>query len=447
MKLYVPIFTIVLVFISVVYCADVKEATTSPQEETGPPVFLTQASARYSDGLLQIEIPFSGDALVGNYLGFGFTGLQLQPVQAGNPIGWISYYRDDGVLIYSGPVDAFHALGTWFWFYDFMPSRVKVVDPEETPIVRPGFPGLAIEGLNKLLGATYPNGRLQIVLYGEVLKEITNAHTAIRLYTPPSIYPVTIPVSLPHRQFVNYIAFGGVANLIVNQEVVATNLSSGHCMLNIDLIDREGAHTALLHLNVPGDSTVRAPLIDLYMQQTQASELPALQLGTALVTAMVDEEVPDPKCDIALGTVYQILQSDGSPSSFAHRQTQGTTFLSEGGLAVPEASCYNIVPVRKTSEGEDTGIALANPSATALANLKMRLIDHEQTEIASVEGITLNQQVGDSKFFREFFEGLTNLNDFTGSLIIYSDVGIGVIAMNTLNGYVQSSLPSGISKP
>jgi hypothetical protein len=183
------------------------------------------------------------------------------------------------------------------------------------------------------------------------------------------------------------------------------------------------------------------------MQEKQLSELPDLQLGTALVTAVNDEGDSDLNSEFALGTVYQILRSDGSASYEEYRKTQSKAFLSEGGLAVPEASCYNIVPVRKTSDGEDTGIALANPNQMYSASLKMRLLDHEQTEIAGVEGITIGPQVGDSRFFWEFFEDLTKLNDFTGSLIIQSDWGIGVIAMNTLNGYVQSSLPSGITKP
>jgi len=32
----------------------------------------------------------------------------------------------------------------------------------------------------------------------------------------------------------------------------------------------------------------RTPLIDLYQEETQSSELPSLQLGTALVTALTD---------------------------------------------------------------------------------------------------------------------------------------------------------------
>jgi hypothetical protein len=446
MKVYFSLLTIVLVSLSTAYAADLRGTTAFPQQETGPPEFLMRASGSYKDGLLQIEIPFSGDAAVGNYLGFGLTGVSWQTLQPGNPVGWISYYLDDGELLYSGPLDCLNALGTWIWYYDFMPTRVKVADPALSPIVRFGFPGLVIEGFNKLLDDTYPNGFLRIVIYGEVIGGLSGPQPSIRLYAPPSIYAVTIPVTLPHQLFVNYIAFGGFANLIVNQEIVATNLSEGICTLDIDLIDRDGVNAGQLNLDVPGDSTVRAPLIDLYMEQTQTADLPALWLGTALVTAMDGDEA-DQQCNIALGTVYQILQSSGAPSATAERETQSTIFLSEGGLAVPKPSCYNLVPVRKSSSGEDTGVALANPSETAVANLQMRLLDHEQKEIASVEGITLNQQVGDSKFFWEFFGDLADLKDFEGSLVIHSDVGIGVIAMNTLNGYVQSSLPSGISKP
>jgi len=106
--------------------------------------------------------------------------------------------------------------------------------------------------------------------------------------------------------------------------------------------------------------------------------MPALTLETAEVTAVDQSGSPDPTIQVALGTVYQILQSEGTQAL----DTESVAFLSEAGLAVPEPSLYNILPVYKDSErSADTGVA------------------------------------------------------------------IGVIALNTLNGYVQSSLPAGTKRP
>jgi len=442
MRENVTFFAIVLFFLSFVYAADLKETAATPQALPVPPDYLTKAAASYHDGLLQIEIPFSGNVEMGNYLGFQVLGVQWQTPKVGNPLGWISYHSETGERLYSGPVVAFS--GMWFWLHDFMPSRVENADPALTPIIRSGG---NIEGLREVFGDTYPNGIMRIVIYGELFKLTPNTPVTVRINVAGASNYATIPVPLPHQQFVNYIAFGGFADLIVNQEIVATNLGRGMCRLHIDLIDRNGDNPVGLHLDVPGESTVRAPLIDLYQEQTQSSELPSLQLGTALVTAITDGNDFDDSCEFTLGTVYQILQSDSPLSVEGYREAQSTTFLSEGGLAVPEPSCYNILPVRKSSAGEDTGIALANPHQQYASSVKMRLLDHEQNEVASVEDLTIGSLVGDSKFFWEFFDGLTGLEDFQGSLIIQSDIALGVIAMNTLNGYVQSSLPSGISEP
>ena len=123
---------------------------------------------------------------------------------------------------------------------------------------------------------------------------------------------------------------------------------------------------------------VRTSLIDLYREENQSSEIPALTLETAEVTAVDQSGSPDPTIQVALGTVYQILQSEGTQAL----DTESVAFLSEAGLAVPEPSLYNILPVYKDSErSADTGVA------------------------------------------------------------------IGVIALNTLNGYVQSSLPAGTKRP
>jgi hypothetical protein len=256
---------------------------------------------------------------------------------------------------------------------DFMPSRVENPDPATTPIIKSGG---NIEGLRKIFGDTYPNGTMRIVMYGELFKLIPNTPVVVRIVVAGASNFATIAVPLPHQQFVNYIAFGAFANLIVNQEIVATNLGRSMCMLRIDLIDRSGDNTVALNLDVSGESTVRAPLIDLYQEQTQSSELPELQLGTALVSAISDGGDLDETCEFTLGTVYQILESDGPLSLEGYRQAQSTNFLSEGGLAVPEPSCYNVLPVRKSSAGKDTGIALANPHQQYASSVRMHCLSN-----------------------------------------------------------------------
>jgi hypothetical protein len=94
-------------------------------------------------------------------------------------------------------------------------------------------------------------------------------------------------------------------------------------MLNIDRIDRKGETTAQLHMDVQGETTVRASLIDLYQQQTQSSGLLPLQQGTALVSAVTETGDSDHSCEFTLGTVYQILQSDNQQPALRDLSTVG----------------------------------------------------------------------------------------------------------------------------
>lgn len=441
MKRISLICAVLLIFNCQVGAKGLKGPETSPQQN-GIPDYLMHTAASYSNGLLQIEIPFWGDPLV-RPIGIGFTGLWFAGgIKPGNLLGWISYCDPEGEIILSGPLRSLNGFD-WIWYADYMPDRVEIGGPH-LPIAKPLSPGYSLQALDLVLGATHPDGTMKFRFHGEMFTEFHETPLTVRVRQ--GTQDVLIPLSTGFRQFVNYIAFGSVASLIVNQEIAVSNLGSDPCMLDIDLFNRDGSSWTQLHLTVEGDSTVRAPLIDLYQEQTQSSEVPPLTLGTAMVTAVTESGAPDPASRLALGTIYQILQAAETQTSPQNVPTQDTVFLSEAGLAVPEPSLYNIIPVRKTSDGEDTGVAIANPEVKWGASFTMRLLDENQSQVATSEGL-LAARSGDSKFFLEYFTGLTGITDFTGSLQIHSGVALGAIALNTLNGYVQSSLPAGTEKP
>jgi len=442
MKLASLLCTMLLVFNCSFWADGLRGAESAPQQQNGVPEFLMHTSASYSNGLLQIEIPFWGGPNVRN-VGIGFTGLWFASgIKPGNLLGWISYSDPDGQMMLSGPLRSLNGYD-WIWYADFMPDRVENGGPH-LPIAKPLSPGYSLQALDLVLGANHPDGTMKIRLKGEVFTEYIDTPLTVRVRH--GIYDVLIPLPTSYRHYVNYIAFGSVGSLIVNQEIAVSNLAPQSALLVVELFERSGSPWIELQLTVEGDSTVRVPLIDLYQQQTQSSEIPPLWLGTAVVTAVTESGTPEPRSSIKLGTIYQILESAGSQSSAQTQPSQDALFLSEAGLSVPEPSLYNIVPVRKTSDGEDTGIAIANPEVKWPASITMRLLDDSQTEIAVAEDIQLTARSGDSKFFLEFFEGLTGINDFNGSLQISSNVAIGVIALNTFSGYVQSSLPAGARK-
>jgi hypothetical protein len=415
------------------------------QGEAIPPEHLMHASASYSDGLLQIRIPFFNDPKTQFLFGpnFEWFGIRFRSPNEGNPVGWISYRDPDGKIIHSGPLRAESSTQSR-WYYDFMPSRVEKVDPFG-PMFSTGAPTAAgFLGLQGLLGDTYPTGVMKIVLFGEVFEEDPDTPAEIGVSCCQNPWIVRLPFSTDYQQYLNYIAFGQAGSVLVNQILVTTNLGSKACSLLMELFDRDGDALEKLAMEVPGNSIVHHSLIDIYTQQALAGtpeENPPLFLGSARITSVTDtqtEEV-DPKGEFVLGTVYQILQMNGSSQS---------ELLGEAGLAVAQPSCFNLVPVRRTSSGEDTGLAMGCPSPVGSHRITMSLIDENQKEVAYTDDLFLQPFGIDSRFFWEYFDTMpAAMDDFSGSVRITSSAGISVTALNTLNGYVVSSLPAGISDP
>jgi len=413
------------------------------------PDYLVKAWSQYSGGVLLIEIPFEEPAPVPFSMAIDLSGFQTKDVVAGNQVGWI-WYRDlSGQTLYSGPIQAFNSL-TWYWIFDFMPGRTKTIDSQQPVLERRSGMRITLGQLAQAFGSTFPPGRMRILFHGEILQEVLNEQRKVSLMAnlAPDYPTVVLPMQAGHEQYVNYIAFGNFGSLFVNQILVAANLGPHACPINLFLMNEAGVFTRLNAATVPTFSTRSFVLADLFPLLVQDGDH---FLGSMLMWAAYEFGgiTRNPECRLSLSTVYPVLSGKPPAAKSSEMLAEAPELLGEAGLAVPPPSAINLVPVRKRASGEDTGLAFGNPSAVESADITMILLNDLQQEVARKEGIPLGPLARSSKFFLEYFDpdDVKDITEIEGTVVIRSTIGLGVIALNTLNGFPTSSLPSGIPVP
>ena len=439
MKPTALLLCIVLILNPLMFAAEGPELPQleEPSMMNGQHDSLYGAWARYIKGMLIIQIPFLTGTPTWDELAITLIGLQfIQSVKNQEQIGWMVYCDPNGNVIWGGPITAF-SFSLWHWIHLYLLSRGGSIAPflPLFTLVSPVL--LVLTQLRQNLGNELPPGFLRITFDNGVLQE-TGGETAVELgYKLDSeSHSATLLTGNKHRRFINFIAYGLAGTLLVTQLLVVTNLANRAANFDLLLYSSAGAFILSLAFTIAALQTMRLNVGEEAFQRvgldTQA--VPEFFFGTGRILA-------SPESDLDVATVYRINDTSSSPVALSSSPAQNHNLLGEAGLAVPSPSNFNLLAVFRSSE-EDTGVAIGNPDLSETATLSMTLTDTMGTDVATVADIEIPPLGVVSKFFWEYFTGTQIPTDFVGTLAITSDVGVQTTALNTQNGFIQSSLPS-----
>jgi glucose/arabinose dehydrogenase len=126
----------------------------------------------------------------------------------------------------------------------------------------------------------------------------------------------------------------------------------------------------------------------------------------------------------------------GGTILFSYEDAAGLP-VTEAGVASSElASAFRAFAVRESSQLTDTGLALVNPGESS-ANVSISFREKGQ-EVASTE-IVLGPFGQTARFLHELAAGLSP--DFSGTVVVSSDLGIAGTILRTRDGLPLASLP------
>ena len=408
-----------------------------PSEMNGQSSHFAGAWTTFSKGFLTIHIPFLTPIQTWDQLAITLYGLQfILGIQNQNQVGWMVYCDLNGNVLWAGPITAFDN-GQWHWIFTWLLTRGGTILPFQPLFTLITTRFLILNQLRQNIGNEMPAGFLRIIFDGAAL-EATDGPIGVEIEstTGGDSYRARLWTATKYQRFVNFIAFGLAGSLLVTQLLVITNLLNRPTNFELFLYTPEGILFTTLVFTI---AALRSKTINLTQAipaaiRTEADVLPEFFFGTGRI-------VSDQQAELDVATVYRITDNTASAEALSAGPAQNGAFLGEAGLAVPTPSTQNILAVFRSSE-EDTGVAVGNPDPTETATVSMSLIDTTDTEVATATDISIPPLGVKSQFFWQYFLGTQIPPDFAGTLIISSNVGVQTTALNTLNGFIQSSLPS-----
>ena len=395
------------------------------------------AWARYIKGMLIIQIPFFTGTPTWDEIAITLIGLQIiHSVKNQEQIGWMVYCDPNGNILWGGPITAFNAT-LWHWIFSYLPLRAGSIAPFQPLFTLLSPVALILTQLQQNLGNELPPGYLRISFDSNIVQR-TGGETGVQLgYRRGSeSHAATLWTGNKFRRFINFVAYGLAGTLLVTQLLVVSNLTNRPTSFDLLLYSSAGAFILSLAFTIAALQTKRISIGEetLRAMGSGTQDVPEFFFGTGRILAS-----PDSELDVA--TIYQISDSGSPAVALSAAPAQNQNLLGEAGLAVSAPSNLNLVAVFRSSEA-DTGVAVGNPDLSETATLSMTLTDNSGTEVATAADIEIPPLGVISKFFWEYFSGTQIPTDFVGTLTVASDVGVQITALNTLNGFVQSSLPS-----